>query len=277
MRGRYEVITEGSDGAERLCQMLLEPAADHFAGEYFRGSEQDKVGIERTWHLDDGRVVNLSFWAFKMDGDEDPGVAYEISASVSRPRDEKMWWPEIYWGNPENDEYSEYDDEEEGGVATIGGEVDEDEDEEAGSLGTGAVQEVKIFRINTENYKVEKEIDYEYFNEDGDPIDMVSLRTRAIEQKMLSENMEEDTFLQIEDASMALSFSEQDIVEMRGIITRLGYQPPRHNSLHVIGARVRRVARLLRFASATNNLIAFDWQPDEEDEVEVPEAAEPAA
>src|SRR5687767_1378658 len=118
----FEVISEGSDRAEAFCTDVLEPAADHFAGENFQDSELERIGNERSFFFPGDCTAYVEFDAFKTSYNEDEdrwNVNFVLTCVLRRPKLPDEYWPE-------------QGAEQEDGDAEIWGPVVEDDDDEIG-------------------------------------------------------------------------------------------------------------------------------------------------
>ncbi len=120
----------------------------------------------REWHTTDGFITTINFCAYKMDDNNSAEVplGFVVTVSVARPYDGKMFWPQHATAPRENNKTAEMS----GSLA-----VDDDNDEEDADPCT--MCEVWEFNIDQELHRPTKEVNFEYYDEQGDPVDMISV------------------------------------------------------------------------------------------------------
>jgi hypothetical protein len=204
----YEVLTDGSNKTEMFCQQVLEPVANLIAGEEFRSSSQWETGSERSWSFEDNVCVTISFSVQKTTQTyKRVPLLYELEVSVSRPRKPADWWPEVDDEDEDIDTTDKYD----------GG----DEDAESDCM----VREVSKYRVNEDNYAPHKEVNIEYYDDNGEYIACESTTVFEEDNIWYSEDAEEDVLLHVLEAGMCRSLSESDIVEIQDALAKLGVYP----------------------------------------------------
>ena len=229
----FFVASQGSRDIERLCNDVLEPAADFFNGGSFRSSGMECVDRGGRWAFGEGEMCEANFSVQKNIDEETGGLiglTYEISVTNQRLWQKGEYWPdEEFYFDEENmdDEAREIIEQ---GLHSVG--VDEYEEYEEDRF----VAEVWEFQIEEDGFIPRKIIRYHYLDEDeffvGEECSINPDITRHLltveeENDFSLTTIENDTALQMLDAEVHGCFSSEDIDWIVGTIARLGYTQER--------------------------------------------------
>jgi hypothetical protein len=241
-------LTANSVDAETFSQ-YLEQVADFFNGEPFLFGPTRSVSREASRSLSDESFEAWAFHAFKSeDDDPDPldaeeevytetwgavdedglkdeeqdkvHVNYQIWVAIARPLLDGEYWPDL--GEVTNDEQDDY-----GTVTTIDEDMEEEEDDDEEP--SKYFREVWEYHFTSEDIALHKSVRHEYYLND-DCIHSIS--TGVSSWSLLSEDMDEDTMLNLLEAAMQRTFSSIDVDEIKGIIKKLGFI---HQSPGIVG------------------------------------------
>lgn len=231
--GEHLVITHGSDGAASLCGKILAQVANYFAGEDFQISDADRVDREATIHYSDDQAVHIAFAAFKTHMREDGDgmhVNYVVHALQQRPWEDGEYWPPC----DEEDEDDDIEEETESGLL-LDDEDDDWDDEEDWEFQDGfsekdfrTVSEGVEFHLDDEHLRPFKETYYVYRSPGTH--EMIRVQKESVaedpettEPQLFDDDPDTDIALTIHDSCLTQSFSEYDVVQMMGILKKLGF------------------------------------------------------
>lgn len=221
----FETVTANSEQAVRLCDELLEPAADNFASGQFAISGLARVTKELTLEFVNGDTLYVAFTATKLEAPEDldegerSRLVYDLTVSRKCPYKAGMFWPgltaiELMPGD-EIMQYVVENDENEG--ETIDTVID---------VERRVVAEVWDFNIDDGDFQPNRETRWEYYcDEDDDPVAVVNADTpEALAEVELSSDFFEDARLREMDASLTKTYSEADVRTIVGLLDYLGFK-----------------------------------------------------
>lgn len=226
----FEYATDGSDITERFCDGFLASHADKLAGGSFVYSEH--AGVEQTHSvaLLDEHYISLCFSARKTHFNSDKGrhsVDYSATLVINRPLYEGEYWPdmEIADSTEENDaaedgslmvkvvgsdELEDVDLDEDYGddvIYVVKGEIDPD---------LCTVKEVWEFDVSDDDYIPRKRMHHEYCYMET-KVAVEHTGPAPLNNNFFSEEIDEDSDLNVYDTSFTTSFSELDMATIRAI------------------------------------------------------------
>lgn len=217
---KFDVATDGSDYTELLCEALLAPTADALiGGAPFKTSPVYSVKFSEQTAFFDESALTIEFLAQKQKIGENGEAAVLYNAAVTLVREARAgeWVPLVEANNDDKDEDDDdLDDEERWTVAVM---VDEDGNV-VNEEDMRYVQEVWDYYFEDDEYTTRRDVRYEYFNGASEPLSIVGQTAINTSEKMLVEDPEVDTALQIEDAGFSHVLTQYDIDMVEAICRR---------------------------------------------------------